>query len=75
MDCKNIDAVTDTDIYDAKKMYLHITKNTIIVKTAKMFCNFKFRKIAELFYFVTFPLLSGYGDFYINNICKTTVNN
>lgn len=71
---KNIDFVKKTDIFDTKKMYLVITKSTIITKTVKNFCKSEFRNFAEFFYFVMFPLRSGTGDFYTNNICKSTVN-
>lgn len=74
MYCKNVDTVKDTVIFDAEKVYPAIIKSTTAKKTVKFFRNFKFRNFAELFYFVTFPLRSGFGDFYTNNICKSTVN-
>lgn len=65
---KNTDVMKKTDIFDTKKMYLVITEIT------ENLCKFEFRNFAEFFYFVMFPLRSGFGDFYINNICKSTVN-
>ena len=54
------------------KMYLAVTKTSF---TTINFCNFKFRRTAELFYFVMcLPAGAALIIQNINNICKSTVN-
>lgn len=53
MYCKNYGAVKKTDVVNTKKVYSVITN--FKAETVKNLCDLKFRKIAELFYFVTFP--------------------
>ncbi len=56
----------------ANKMYLAVTKTAF---STEKFCNFKFRRTAELFYFVMcLPAGAALIIQNINNICKSTVN-
>ena len=76
MFCDSVFASHDfAKISDAKKMYLAFA-NTIKKTLVHSICVFKFRNVAELFYFVMFPCRCGEGVFIqnINNICKSTVN-
>ena len=74
MNCKNVDVKKDATVFDAKRMYTCIVVDTINAVTAEILYFSQFRSFAEFFSFVTFPLRSGKGDFYTNNICKSTVN-
>ena len=73
MYCKNYGAVKKTDVVNTKKVYSVITN--FKAETVKNLCDLKFRKIAELFYFVMcLPAGAALIIQNINNICKSTVN-